>query len=288
MAEAGNRKFAISIVRLSFQQSAQSKIDVSPQWYKTMDRITKEANFRYVARGEGVDDACDIMLLVGWTHGTQPSAAFLPQSPAASAGHGNLDAVFAPLLPFLSQRPRVRTLWHTYERANANLLTTSFRGRGFNDPIMEFMTIRGPPGVVGPEVKAIESTLSEFWERREMSRFDEDVYRDTFDGVLLASLDDGLDAHETPSEPGATTFVIFLKWSSREGRAEFQDPTISDPTIGPAQANYPIDFWREQVAKPLQRLVEEGATISSWDYHKAKLATDKRGSQLVANASDIW
>jgi hypothetical protein len=288
MTEADKQKFAISIVRLSFQQSAQSKIDVSPQWYKALERITKEANFRYVARGEGVDDACDIMLLVGWTHGTHPSAAFLPESSTPSGRNGKLDAVFVPLLPFLSGKPRVSTLWHTYERASGNLLTTSFRGRGFDDPIMEFMTIRGPAGVVEPGVKAIESTLSEFWTRREMSRFDEDVYRDTFDGVLSASLDDGLDAHEPPSQPGETTSVLFLKWSSRKGRAEFQDATIPDPTIGPAQADYPIDFWQERVAKPLQRLVEEGATISSWDYHRAKLATDKKGSQLVANVSDIW
>lgn len=76
--------------------------------------------------------------------------------------------------------------------------------------MMEFPTIREPADVVEPGVKGIESTLRTFWNRREMTRFDEEVYNDTFDGVLWASLENGLDADEATSHRSPATSVLFL------------------------------------------------------------------------------
>ncbi|KAF7561751.1 hypothetical protein G7046_g2368 [Stylonectria norvegica] len=286
MVETKTPRNAVSLLRLSFEPTAQDKIDTSPQWYKAMENITKEPGFRYVARGEALDDACDLVLMVGWTHGTQPSTAF--RTGAESTPTSTLNTILAPILPFLSQQPQLRTIYHEYAHANANMLTTSPRGR-LHTAMMEQMTVRGPVGVVEPVLKTIEETLRNFHLHRDQVRSEDQIMDDAWDGVYLFSVDENKSDREGGNGDDQATFALFLRWSSREGRMEFQDPTIVDRALSPGlQTFYSSDFWQEKVAKPLQKLVEQGATISSWDFHKAKIVPDKRGSQLVASPADIW
>ena len=279
--DSDEKKDVISLVHLFVQPSALDKIGASPQWYKAMDKITKEPNFRYVARGEAIDDAGHLILLVGWTHGTAPSPAFLPtaQDPPPA---------LAPIAPFLTQRPRVCTLRHSYAQEGGNMLTTSARGR-MDNAMIEFMTVRGPAEKVEPALKAIEAALRKYRELRDGPRQSDTIYSDTWDGVHLLGLDDDVADKEDQRQDGDVCLALFLRWSSREGRDEFQDPALPDRSVDPGlQPYYPSNLWQESVAKPLQTLREQGVTIESWDYHKAKLATNKRGGQLVASPSDIW
>ncbi|KAH7162112.1 hypothetical protein B0J13DRAFT_535175 [Dactylonectria estremocensis] len=273
---------AVSIVRLSFRPSDRDKVDNSTEWYETMNMITKEPNFRYVARGEGVDDICDFMIMVGWVDGTKPSAAFLPGSP-------DLDTIFAPLQPLLSQRPRVQTLRHDRSEATPNLLTTAFRGTLW-EPMMEILTVRGPAGLVEQGVKAVNDTIWRYFQFRQAARYDDEATDDyLFNGLTMVSLDDN-SSHDSSGGPDeVASFALILKWSNREGRADFQDPTLPDLTLTPAmRPRYPGSFWQQRVAKPLQILVEQGATVSSWDYHKTEIAKDEKGLPIVGKGEMVW
>lgn len=257
-----------------------------------MNKITNFSNFRYAARGEGVDDATHIMLLLGWTHDTKPPPVFLPAAldppPADDSSDSPLDALLAPISPFFSQRPHVCTLWHNYIGEGANMLTTSARGR-IDNAMIEFMTVRGPVDKVEPALKAIEMALRKYHELRERPRASGTIYSDTWDGVHLLSLDDNTGDKEAQGQARHVSLALLLRWSNRGGRTEFQDPSLPDSSVEPQlQPLYPSDLWQESVAKPLQTLREQGATIESWDYHNARLVINERRGQLVADRSDIW
>ncbi|KAF7553862.1 hypothetical protein G7Z17_g3329 [Cylindrodendrum hubeiense] len=291
MAGHGEFNNFVSIIRLSFKPSARDKVDVSPEWYKTMVMITKEPNFRYVARGEGVDDTCDLMLMVGWIDGTNPSAAFQSTATSTSGpdslllGSSGLDKILSPLQAFLSQRFRALTLSHNRDEYSPTLLTTTFRGVLW-EPMREVLTIRGHVRLVEPGVKAIETTLDDYILYREGARFSDASKALLFNGVTMARLD-----HNNYGSSGEhdelATFALILTWSNREGRTRFQDPTLPDLTLTPGmRLHYP--FWHEKVTKPLQALVEQGATVSSWDYHKADLVQNKKGIPMVHKGEKPW
>ncbi|KAK7430502.1 hypothetical protein QQZ08_003021 [Neonectria magnoliae] len=290
MAEDEEFKNAVSMVRLPFKPSARDKVDVSPEWYETMAKITKEPNFRYVARGEGVDDTCDVMLMVGWIDGARPSAAFVPAgtstagSDSTPAGSSGLDTILAPLQPFLSERPRVTTLSHRRNGASPNFLTTAFRGT-LMEPMKEVLMVRGRASRVEPVMKAIATAFREYTDYREGATFSGGSRNYLFNGAILASLDDTYGSSREHDAPAS--FALILTWSNREGRTKFQDPTLPDLTLTPGMR--PSEpFWQEKVAKPLQALVEQGATISSWDYHRTALVKDDRGLPILGKGETVW
>ncbi|KAK7415732.1 hypothetical protein QQX98_005645 [Neonectria punicea] len=290
MAEDADFKNAVSIVRLPFQPPARDKVDVSPEWYETMVMISQEPNFRYVARGEGVDDTCDVMLMVGWMDGAKPSAAFASAggsaggSDSTSTGSSDLDTIFAPLQPFISEKPRITTLSHRRNRASPRFLTTAFRGT-LREPTKELLTVRGRASLVEPAMKAIATTFRGYIDYREAATFSGGSRKYLFNGAILASVDDNYDGSEGHDEQASYAFI--LTWSNRKGRTKFQDPTLPDLTLTPGMRSSE-PFWQEEVEKPLQALVEQGATISSWDYHKTDLVKGKDGLPILAKGETVW
>ncbi|KPM45659.1 hypothetical protein AK830_g953 [Neonectria ditissima] len=279
MTEDDDFKNTISMVLLFFQPCSRDKVGVSSEWYETMEMIIKEPNFRYVARGEAVDETCDIMLMIGWFDGAKPSAAFLPSATPTSGpdsapqDNPGLDKIMTPLQPFLAQRPHVMTLSHNRTGECPHIITTSFRGVLY-DPIKEILTVRGNAGPVKLGTMAMETAVEEYYYRREGAIPSLHSPNYLFNGFTLAKLDDG--SHSSPGDDDElASFVLILTWSSREGRAQFQDPTLPDLTLTPGLRPL-LPFWQEEVAKPLQALVDQGAEVSSWDYHRAHLVTTRK------------
>lgn len=73
--------------------------------------------------------------------------------------------------------------------------------------------------------------------------------------------------------------MLLPSWSSREGRAEFQDPAIGEKALPEHLKHlYGPDFWEKTVTLPLRKLeAENGVIVTSWDYHNAGLAEDRKG-----------
>lgn len=146
--------------------------------------------------------------------------------------------------------------------------------------MIELMTICGPADIVGSTVKDIKESLDRYRSEREQTQFDDEIYRDTWDGVRAGRLQGGSDE--------ASIIVLFLRWNSHQGCQGFQDPSLPSQSLSPnIRSDHHNSLWQDRVARSLGRLVEQGAEISLWDYHRAKIVADERGSQLVARREDI-
>ena len=80
-------------------------------------------------------------------------------------------------------------------------------------------------------------------------------------------------------------FALVFKWSDRQGRAKFQDPSIQDYAV-PQGAPDVLGVFGRQCGKPLKMLVDQGASISSRDYHEVGTATGRDMAQLITRHSN--
>jgi hypothetical protein len=275
MDDSGSTPHAITVVRLSFQSSAQETVGKSSQWFRVLNGIKTLPGWRYTAKGEEVGDSAKVVLIIGWRDNAAPPVAFRPND--------QVPEELSPIQPQLTQRPYLFTLWHAHGGATPNLLTTAYRGR-LQNSIREVMRISGPTSIVEPRVLEIYKTLVRFWKDREEGRSGHEIYQDKFDGVLYARLDE-----DAPKAENHCMLALVLNWSSPQGRTDFCDPGFADPNLDRwLQETYGLDFWDKTVAKPLKKLVEQGATVSSWDYHNALMAQDKKGKNMLATSEALW
>jgi hypothetical protein len=269
---------AISVIRLSFVEIEADEIGKPPEWFKVINSIKRERDWRYVAKGEGVGDPSKIVLLVGWDDSKLPSESFQPSATEMGIKH----TLCAQLQPLITQPPEIFTFWHSQGRSTPNLITTANRGRIPNG-MRQFLMVCGPTDVVEPGVMAIEKSLIEFWNNREGGRFDEDVYHDDYDGAVV-----GVVEGMKPKD-GEVTYGLVLTWRNREGRARFQNPGVADPTLSAwLQKLYGGRFWEDNIATRLREMKEQGAVVSSWDYWRAEIVRDKKGETMIAKAEDLW
>jgi hypothetical protein len=262
---------ATSIVRLSFQPAHKDKIETSEQWFDAMDKIKQEPNLGYVCKGESIEDELDIILFISWDYAAKPSANFLS---------GNIDYIFSPLSDLLAKKPRfIGNLCSITKRQTLTSFAT--RGGGF-EFMIEIMTVRGPADATEAALRKIDKRLDSYTTYRSNALDFYDIWYNTLHGGRLYHLSTEKGNEDRCSEENIdqASFALFVTWTDREGRTEFQDPNIPDRTLPPVfQENFPSNFWQEEVIKPLEEL---GATISSWTYHKGWTTYGRKEGLIVS------
>ncbi|UKZ81309.1 hypothetical protein TrVFT333_009081 [Trichoderma virens FT-333] len=270
MKTDGTREFATSIVRFSVQHAHRDKIGASKEWFAVMDSIKRQPDFGYVCKGELIDDELDIVLFVAWEHAAKPPITFSE----------NLDSIFSPLHNFLAKQPQITgTLYRIMEmdRQSTRLFGTSGCA-GHINCINEFMTVRGPARAVETELKRIQELCSVYERLRCFADAVWNFTDDTFAGLQRFRLElvGDLEVTDHTGQP-IGTFALLVQWGNEKGRAEFQDPNLPDSSLPPAN-RFADNFWQEEVMK---RLEKQGASISSWIYHKAAIARDGKNKLLI-------
>lgn len=155
--------------------------------------------------------------------------------------------------------------------------------------MLEVLKVSGPAGLVERGLEAIETTINKYFLYRDDARLEGGSTRYLFDGLVLVSLDDHNNPDNSIEADKQATFALILTWSSRGGRTQFQDPAVPDLTLThPMRPYYPSGSWQEHMERPLQVLVEQGATVSSWNYHKADTVTDKKGLMMIGKGASVW
>lgn len=188
----------------------------------------------------------------------------------------------SPLLPLLDGDPEVLLFCCEGDRISPHAFSTA-RGFAGPDPLREFMVIRGPRDVLEPAIKSLSRALLDFRMIREGARADNSgdkyAFHLHFDGWIEDDYGSEEDGEARDGKKQQRSFVLLPSWSSREGRAEFQDPAIGEKALPEHLKHlYGPDFWEKTVTLPLRKLeAENGVIVTSWDYHNAGLAEDRKG-----------
>jgi hypothetical protein len=286
------KRFPLTVVRIPIKEASRDEVLTSPQWFDVLDSILAEPNRRFIINAWEVDDS-KLDLLIGWKADTGPSAAFLSSGP-------NLEQLLAPIHPFrLSEVPQVINMHREDTRMGCMLLECAkFGGSaklGLPDRIMEVMLVRGPEKSVEPAMKDIEESLNGYSHyQRLCSGWKHAAPGYPFNGItFLFREDDNKQGdkeidHDGAADTQEARFALFMRWSGRTERSLFQDPAVLSSGNVPPEEAYGNRYWEDNVATKLRSLIEQGASVSSWDYMDATISRSRERKLTISRKDKIW
>lgn len=280
-------QYCLTILRLPVQEVTREQVFNSPQWFDVLEPILSYSNWRFTFLAQEVDST-KLDVFIGWKPNTYPAAMFTQQD-------GDLDSLLSPLCHFCGpDKPQVINLYALDTKMSSyGLRTEKIKNE---DRIMEALTVHGPAEIVERKMSEIQDILEIYLEQRSIwiGLANHRHYKHAMVGrvflftELQKSTLEGA-SRANPESPPTATLTLFIEWSDEEARSQFHDPEVPDPHFPTSSRGLlKSDFWETWIESRLKELTDQGASVTSWDYEKAKIAKGRDGHVTTLRRDKLW